>query len=137
MLWLKWMRILDTLYYSVYRFGRSLGQPHLQAKAIAGGIVPVFFVMAAFFLSFTWMSKWCPRMLPHKNIKSGGQCVLAAVLILTYFIYVKKGVGNRIISEYENLKNQKPYVWLGAVFSLLTLSSPVLMGLLWRVILKP
>jgi hypothetical protein len=125
------MRVFDILYYSVYRFGRSIGQPHLQAKACAGGFVPAFFVLVGLFLPFTLVYKSCPTMLPHKDIKPGLVGALLVALIISYIIYVKKGRGKQIISEYEQSKNQKLYLWLGAIFSVVTVSCPVWMGFLW------
>jgi hypothetical protein len=127
------MKIFDILYYAIYRFGRSIGQPDTQADACAGIIIPSFLVLSGFFLSFILLYKLDPRILPHKNLKLGLEGVAVVAFIVSYIIYGKRG--RRIISEYEKSKNQKFYVWLGAIFSIVTVSLPVSMWFLLRAIM--
>lgn len=127
------MKPFDTLYYAIYRFGRSIGQPHTQADACAGIWMPTFFILTGFYLYFILMYKLDPRLVPHKNIKLGLEGVAVVVWIVSYIVYGKRG--KRIISEYGKSKNQKFYVWLGAIFSIVTVSLPVLMWFLLRAIM--
>jgi hypothetical protein len=126
------MKLFDVLYYAMYRFGRNIGQPHLQAKACAGNFMPLFFVLTAFCLYCVLAPKWFPGMLPHKNFKPYFIGLTVSVLIASFFVYVKRGRGQKIISEYEKLGNQRFYFWLGAIFSFATVSCPVWMYLIWR-----
>ncbi len=127
--------MLDALYYSIYRFGRSIGQPRSQAKACAGNFLPFFFMMVGFCLYVILASKWCPRLLPPKGFKQEFQGLVIGVLIVSYIFFVKRGRGQRIISEYEQLKDQKRYIWFGAIFSAVAVSSPVWIYLVWRAVL--
>lgn len=129
------MKLFDTLYYSIYSFGRSIRQPHLQAKALAGICMPAFFISAGFFLYCIVTYKLDPKLFPPKNFKAGFEGLGAAVFILSYIFYVRTGRGQRIISEYEKSKNQRIYVWLGAIFSLITVSLPISMWFLLRAIM--
>jgi hypothetical protein len=129
------MKLFDALYYSIYRFGRSIGQPHLQAKACAGNFLPFFFMMAGFCLYVIFASKWSPSILPTKSFKPEFVALGIGVLIVSYIIYVKRGRGQRIISKYEQLKDQKRYIWFGAIFTAVAVSSPVWLYLVWRAVL--
>jgi hypothetical protein len=129
------MKLFDTLYYAIYRLGRSIGQPEMQAKSCAVIFMPTFFVLTVFFLSFTLIYKWDSSILPHKGIKPYLVGIGVVVFIVSHIIYHKKGRGQRIISEYGKSKNQKFYVWLGAIFSIVTISLPIWMWLLWRAIM--
>jgi hypothetical protein len=106
----------------------------MQAKACAEIFMPAFFVLAGFFLSFILMNKLYPKILPHKNIKVGLQGVAVVVWIISYFIY-GKGRGKQVILEYGKSKNQNFYVWLGAIFSIVTVSFPLLMWFVLRAIM--
>ncbi|HEY1717944.1 MAG TPA: hypothetical protein VGH42_06570 [Verrucomicrobiae bacterium] len=127
------MKFFDTLYYAVYRFGRSIGQPDTQADATATIWMPTFFILAGFYLYFILVYKLDPRLLPHKSLKPIVEGIGVVVFIASYFIYGKRG--KRIIKEYGKSKNQKYYVWLGAIFLIVGLSLPVLMWFLLRAIM--
>jgi len=109
------MKLLDALYYSIYRFGRSIGQPHLQAKACAGNFMPFFFMAAGFCIYVIFASKWCPSILPPRGFKPEFLALCIGVLVVSYIIYVKRGRGQQIISEYEQSKDQRRYIWFGAI----------------------
>jgi hypothetical protein len=79
------------------------------------------------------MYKLDPRLLPHKNFKPIFEGFGVVVFIASYIIYGKRR--KRIISEYGKLKNQKFYVWLGAIFSIVTVSLPVWLWFLLRAIM--
>jgi hypothetical protein len=131
------MKLFDTLYYAIYRFGRSIGQPRLQAKACAGNFMPMFFMMAAFCLNVVVGYKWYPSILPPKNFRPTFIALVIAVLAASYMVYGGgKGRGERIISAYEKSKSQNFYVWLGAIFSIVSVSSPVWIYFVWRATLK-
>jgi hypothetical protein len=73
-------------------------------------------------------------MLPtHNDIKPTLKGISIVVFIVSYVVYGKRG--KRIMSEYGKLKNQKLYIWLGAVFSAVTVSLPILMWLIFRAVL--
>lgn len=130
-----YMKIFDTLYYAIYRFGRSIGQPHYQAKACAGTFMPAFFYLSGFFFYIVLMHKLGPKLLPPKNFKPIFEAGAVIILIISYIIYVKKGRGERVISKHEKSKNQFSYICLGAAFSIFTVSLPVLMWFVLRAIL--
>jgi hypothetical protein len=97
--------------------------------------MPLFFAMTAFGLYIVLAFKYFPRLLPPKDFKPIFVGLIVAVLIMSYIVFVKQGRGNRIISEYEKSKSQKFYFWLGAIFSIASVSSPVWLFLAWRWVL--
>lgn len=127
-------KVLDTLYYAVYRFGRSLRQPHFQAKACAGGIVPAFFLWTLLWLYVTVTFIWHPAALPSPRFKPAFIALVVGALIASYSFYGRRGRGECIISEYKRAENQRLYVWLGGVLSTITVSFPVLIWLSLRLL---
>jgi hypothetical protein len=127
------MKIFDTIYYAIYRFGRSLGQPDGQADATASIFMPTFFYLVVFTLYFISMSQIDRNMLPTKGFKQIFLGLAAVTFIASSVIYGKRR--KRVLSEYGRLKNQKIYVWLGAIFSIVTISLPIWVWFLLRAIL--
>jgi hypothetical protein len=130
------MNIIDTIYYSIYRFGRSIGQPKLQAKAIANMLPPTSFVLVVYSVSYTLAYKFRPTMLRHVLNRSYFEGILVVLYVVSFIVYVRKGRGQRIISKYEKFSDQRYYTYVGAAFSILTLVLPILTYFLWRLILK-
>jgi hypothetical protein len=129
------VKLFDTLYYSVYRFGRSIGQPHFQAKACALIFVPLFFLLATLYFCYTLVFKFHWTIVPHRGIKPWVEGLMIVIWIIAHIIYVKKGRGQRVIADLEKSKSQNFYIFLGATFSVITLLLPVLIFFLWRAIL--
>ena len=129
------MKIFDILYYAVYCFGRRIGQRNQDARACAGTVMPLFFTMSGFFVYCILMSKLDPKLLPPKSFKPGFLGLVVFIWIVSFIIFEIKGHGQRIIPEFEKSKNQIVYLWLGAIFSVVTISLPVLMWFLLRAIM--
>ena len=124
------MKIFDTLYYSIYRFGRSIGQPENQADACATLVLPLFFYSAGWSLYFTLAYKFDSLWFPPRSFKPVYLVILAFIFVVSFFVF--GGRRKHILSEYGKLKNQRIYIWLGAIFSAVTISLPLLWVLLMR-----
>ena len=91
------------------------------------------FVMAGISLYGLWVVV-SDGKLPSKTAKPYLVGLMVVLISVSYVIYEKQGRGDRIISEYEKAKNQKRYLWLGAVFTFGTFFCPMWLFLLLRAI---
>jgi hypothetical protein len=128
------MKVFDILYYAVYRFGRSIGQPETQADSCAGIFMPAFCYLAAFYLYCILAFKLAPNLLPPRNFKPVFLAGAVLIFIASFFIFGKRR--KHILAEYGKSKNQRFYIWLGGIFSAVGVSLPVLMWFLLRAILS-
>jgi hypothetical protein len=124
------MKIFDSLYYAVYRFGRSIGQPELQANACATCFMPGFFYLASFYVYCLLAHKFAPHLLPPKGFKSDFLCGAVILMIISFFVFRKRR--KIILAKYGNATNQRFYIWLGAIFTTTGFLLPIFMWFLFR-----
>ena len=131
------MALFDSLYYAMYGFCRKIGQKHVQAKGCTVVFMPMIFLLGAYFIYITILYKWFPQIAgQHSRADGWNMGLTIIVMIVSFRVYGGfGGRGDRIIKEYAKSKNQKAWLWLGGIYSVLTVSCPVLMWLGWRAIL--
>jgi hypothetical protein len=127
------MKIYDVIYYSVYRFGRSIGQPETQADSIAALFIPIFFYLAAFYLYCLFAYKFAPHLLPPRGFKPVFMSGAVLLMVVSFFISGKRR--KHILAEFSKSKHQRLYVWFGGIFSAAGISLPLLYCFTLRAVL--
>ncbi len=128
------MKIFDILYYAVYRFGRSIGQPDSQADGIATIFMPTFLYMAAVFLYCIPAERLAPSQFPPSGFRRDFLVGAVIVMVISFFVFGKRR--KMILAKYGKLKNQRFYIWLGAIYSAAGLSLPLVMWFVFRAVMK-
>ena len=117
------MKFLDTIYYSIYRFGRSIRQPETQADACATIVLPSFLYVVGWGFYIALACR-CPSLwYPPRSFKPVFLGILVFLFVLSSFVFGARRKAT--LSEYGKLTNQRLYIWLGAIFSAVTVSWPV------------
>jgi hypothetical protein len=127
------VKILDAMYYGVYCFSRRLKNAPMEAESWACIWMPFFFVGNGIVGYFLYTAVRGTRMVPRRIAGPYliGICML--LFAVSYFVYEKKGRGEKLIAEYQKTKNQRLYFWLGGFFFFgpgLFLAAVILWGIL-------
>lgn len=118
----------------VYRFGRSIGQPDSQADGLATIFMPGFLYLAAFYLYCVLADRLDPSLLPPRGFKTDFLAGAVVMMVISFFVFGKRR--KMILAKYSKLKNQRFYIWLGAIYSAVGVSLPVLMWFVFRAVMK-
>ena len=73
-------------------------------------------------------------MVPRRVAGPYLTVVILLLFTLSYFVYEKRGRGEKVILEYQKTKNQRLYFWLGGFFFFgpgLFFGAIVLWGIFW------
>ena len=121
------MKILDLVYYAIYRFTVSIPrQGHLGARACAGACLPYFILVDGMFLYYVLTLALHVKMLPHNKAIPWIVGLYSFGLVLVFIVYERKGRGQRIVAGWERTKSKRLYFWLGAACLLGHLLLPIL-----------
>jgi hypothetical protein len=95
--------------------------------------MPLFFVLNGIVGYFLFTLVRGTRVIPLRIAEPYLIAICLLVFTVSYFVYEKKGRGEKLIAEYQKTKNQRLYFWLGAIFFFgpgLFLAAIVLWGIL-------
>ena len=110
------MKIIDSIYYALYIFSRKRGRTHMSAGIFAcvfSALTIVITILYAFFIARLISDG---RYITHKTIKPYFIVSLIVLMYVFYVLYDKKGRGERVVREYNKIKKDRLYFWLGVCY---------------------
>jgi hypothetical protein len=126
------MRILNFIYYSIYRFVLKTPTPE-YAKAWAVVFAPYTVwshALGAYFLVTHYTGA---PMAPAAHAKAIGIVVMASTMLLSFRYYITSGTGERVIGRYAKRGSDTKYALIGAIMLIETTLLPLALvfGVFW------